>query len=171
MDSPFLPVCSARWTKSFTKKGEHLQLSQHLCHTVTGSFFFLSFFFCSRCLTTAEESSLPQDCMRCTYLRIVKQNSTRGLILTVTSWVGSDETSPVPEIEGMRVTVPRAVTHVLLGWRSSPLRLPPPTTTSTSTTFSLYLTVRERNMLAFYALHSLLVPVLSLYHCSISAYQ
>ncbi len=61
------------------------------------------------------------------------------------------------EIEGIHVTVPQAVTHVLLGLQSS-----------LCLSLSLHLAARERNMLSFYALHSLLV--LSS-HCNTAVFQ
>ena len=89
--------------------------------------FFLFFFFALGVWQRRKKSSLTQDCMRCTYLRIVKQNSTRGLILTVTSWMGSDETSPVPEIEGIARHCSSGCDTCLVGLAELPSPSPPPT--------------------------------------------
>lgn len=81
----------------------------------------------------------------------------------------SDETSPLAgEIEGLLVTVPQTVTHVLLGRQDPHHRLHPPLSVSSSTPFSLHLTAAECDMLCFYALHGLLVLCS---HCNTAVFQ
>ena len=131
--------------------------------------FFLFFFFCSRCLTTAEKKfpdarlyavHIFAHCKTKQYTRL----NIDSHILNGVWWnlAGAGDW-------GDCASLFLRLWHMSCWAGGAPLSISTPHLTTT--TFSLYLTARERNMLSFYALHSLLVPVLSLYHCSISAYQ